>query len=81
MSKIEDALKLLTENGYAISVPETDIYLVDHGKGVPMTTRKTLKPHKGGFNKTPAQRVALIKLDELEWIEFKAVDHDKAQKQ
>ena len=77
MNKIEDALKLLADNGYSISVPETDIYLVDHGKGVPMTTRKTLNPTKGAFNKTSAQRVALIKLNKLEWIEFKAVDYNK----
>lgn len=76
MGKIEDALRLLTENGYVITVPENDIYLVDHGKGIPMTTRRTLKLGRGGFNKTPAQRVALIKLDELEWIEFKVVDHN-----
>lgn len=77
MNEIEDALKLLAENGYAVSVPETNVYLVDHGKGQPMTTRKTLHPHRGGFNKTPAQRVALIKLDELKWIEFKSIDHNK----
>ena len=76
MNKIEDALKLLAENGYAVSVPETNVYLVDHGKGIPMTTRKTLNPTKGWHNKTSAQRVALIKLDELEWIEFEAVDYN-----
>lgn len=77
MKDINEALKLLSENGYVITVPENDIYLVDHGKGIPMTTRRTLKPGRGGFNKTPAQRVALIKLNELEWIEFKAIDHNK----
>ena len=81
MSEIEDALKLLADNGYSISVPETDIYLVDHGKGVPMTTRKTLNPTKDKFNKTSAQRVTLIKLDKLEWIELEAVDYNVEPKQ
>lgn len=75
MREIEDALKILVDNGYSITPPEgKTIYLVDHGLSQPMTTRKTLKPHMGWNKKIAAQRVALIKLDELEWIEMQEQD-------
>jgi hypothetical protein len=78
MNDIEDALKLLVENGYSVTPPEDEIvYLVDHGRSSPMTTRRTLKPTKGWNNKISAQRVALIKLKELDWIEIKEQDFNQ----
>ena len=64
MNNIEEALKVLVENGYTITTPvDKIVYLVDYGSHCPMATRRTLQPKKGMYKKTAYQRVALIKLD------------------
>lgn len=78
MNDIEKALKLLVENRYIVSAPmDKMIYLVDHGYGQPMTTRRTLQPKLNQFKKTCPQRVAVINLEELDWIDIEGKDFSK----
>ncbi len=79
MNDIGKAIELLLGSGFSVTSPTaTHIYLVDRGKNQPMTTRKTLDPKKKNqFGKIEAHRVALVRLDELEWIDFPAIDFNK----
>ena len=75
MDDIEKAIKVLVDAGFEVTGPEhKTVYLVDHGHGQTITTRKTLKPSKNQFSKISAHRVALIHLDELKWIDFPEQD-------
>ena len=75
MDNIESAIKLLVDSGFSVTSPDDRyIYLVDRGHKQTMTTRKTLEPKKNQFNKISAHRAALIRLDDLEWIDFPDVD-------
>lgn len=75
---IEEAIKLLVDSGFSVTSPDDRfIYLVDRGHKQTMSTRKTLEPKKNQFSKISAHRVALIRLDDLEWIDFPDVDYRK----
>ena len=78
MNDTEKAIKLLVDSGFSVTSPNNRfIYLVDRGSFQTMSTRKTLHPKKNQFSKIPAHRVALIKLDELDWIDFEEQDFNK----
>lgn len=80
MNSIESAIKLLVDSGFSVTSPDDRfIYLVDRGHKQTMTTRKTLAPKKNQFNKISGHRVALIRLDGLEWIDIPDVDFNRGK--